>query len=347
MGDSVRPQPKCMPALHIHVHLRGNAGLPERRIVDERVLDRIHRIILRLQQERGRRPAGDLNVGIQREVSLADCQMSRIERHREIRAAALSVGGVHGGYRRFSKCVLIAATMCPPAEKPSTPILCGSICHCAAWKRTSPTVLCASSNAVRQSRYGPDLRARHAVFQQHARDSPGRQPITDFRAFKIDGQNVVASAGEHDDRNARVVAPWRIDRHRGLRDAVDIDPRLAGNQLWFTSGVHHRPGDLGPLDRLRIRDHTRPDRHLRMARRWLPGGLPRAQRRVSGGDGQKSQQSDSHSVPNFHCGRAWLFGTVFATGQLGLRLMLERFSTLTRLSAASGSKTRAPALYRE
>ena len=37
-----------MPALHIHVHLRGNAGFPERRIVDERVLYRIDRIIFGL-----------------------------------------------------------------------------------------------------------------------------------------------------------------------------------------------------------------------------------------------------------------------------------------------------------
>jgi len=37
---------------------------------------------------------------------------------------------------------------CPPAENSSTPILCRSMCHSAAWKRTSPTVLCASYNAI-------------------------------------------------------------------------------------------------------------------------------------------------------------------------------------------------------
>src|SRR5678816_4586817 len=52
------------------------------------------------------------------------------------------------GYRRFSKCVLIAADRCPPAENPSTPILCGSTCSSAARERTSLSARCASCSAV-------------------------------------------------------------------------------------------------------------------------------------------------------------------------------------------------------
>src|ERR1700690_700239 len=36
----------------------------------------------------------------------------------------------------------------PPAEKPSTPTLCGSICHSFACRRTRPTARCASSSAA-------------------------------------------------------------------------------------------------------------------------------------------------------------------------------------------------------
>src|SRR5207245_1518858 len=61
------------------------------------------------------------------------------------------------GYNRLAKFVLIAATKCPPAEKPSTPILCESICHSAACKRTKPIVLWASSNAIGDFGYAPDL----------------------------------------------------------------------------------------------------------------------------------------------------------------------------------------------
>src|SRR6266540_1845749 len=65
-------------------------------MIDERVLYRIDRIILRLQQERRRRAAGDLNIGIQREVLFGDRQMAWIESDGKIRAAALFVGRVHG-----------------------------------------------------------------------------------------------------------------------------------------------------------------------------------------------------------------------------------------------------------
>ena len=54
-------------------------------------------------------------------------QMPRIDSHRKIRG-----GTSTAGYKRFAKCVLIAADRCPPAENPSTPILCGSMCHSAA-----------------------------------------------------------------------------------------------------------------------------------------------------------------------------------------------------------------------
>src|SRR6185437_2761201 len=53
-----------------------------------------------------------------------------------------------GTYVRCAKCVLTAATRCPPAEKPITPTLCGSTCHCTACWRTSPNVRCASCSAV-------------------------------------------------------------------------------------------------------------------------------------------------------------------------------------------------------
>ena len=85
-----------MPALHVHVQLRGNAGLPQGRVIDERVLDRIGGIVLRVEQERRRRVAGDANVRIQLEVLLAHGQMTRIERHGEIRTAAFRVRRVHG-----------------------------------------------------------------------------------------------------------------------------------------------------------------------------------------------------------------------------------------------------------
>src|SRR6185312_9088581 len=118
-----------------------------------------------------------------------------------------------------------------------------------------------------------------------------RQPVTGFRAFKIDGQNVIAPAGEHDDGSARVASLRGVDGHRRLRDFADIDPRPAGHVLLATIGAYNRPGLLGSLDGPRVRDHARPYRHLLMARRWLPGGLRNA------GTCQRQQQRESHSRP--------------------------------------------------
>src|ERR1017187_3605988 len=123
-----------------------------------------------------------------------------------------------GGYKRFAKCVLIAADKCPPAENPSTPILCGSICHSAARKRTRPTVLCASSRAMGDSGYGPDFgygpTSVTRYFNSTHADPLGRQPITDLRAFKIDGQTLIAPTREDDDRRAGILSFWRVNRHR-------------------------------------------------------------------------------------------------------------------------------------
>src|SRR5260370_1163813 len=154
-----------MAALRVQMHLHGNSSLFQCNIVSQRVVYIVHVVILSLQQERRRRLAGDRNLRIQPEISIGVLRV----RNRKLLGALLSIpfrcgkrqlslsAASTAGYKRFAKCVLIAADRCPPAENPSTPILCGSMCHSAACKRSSPTVLCASSNAIGDSGYGPDF----------------------------------------------------------------------------------------------------------------------------------------------------------------------------------------------
>src|SRR3954468_1504719 len=97
------PHSERMSALRIQVQLDGNAGLPQRGMIDDRILDWIHGVILRLDQERRRRAAGDPNVGIQREVCFGYGQMSGIESDRKIWSAAYSVGRVDGRIESFVK----------------------------------------------------------------------------------------------------------------------------------------------------------------------------------------------------------------------------------------------------
>src|SRR5436190_15948644 len=128
------------------MHFYWNPGVLQRNVVNQRIVDTVHWVILGLQQESRGRPAGDGNIRIQ--LKLLVPEMPRIKGHCEIRAAASLSAASTVGYKRLSKCVLISATRCPPAENPSTPILCGSIWYSAARKRTSPNVLCASSSAI-------------------------------------------------------------------------------------------------------------------------------------------------------------------------------------------------------
>lgn len=140
-------------------------------------------------------------------------------------------------YKRRLKCVLTAATRCPPAENPSTPILCGPIPHSAAWNRTSPTVRCASSNAM------GDL---------------GTRQIAE-----------IATTRKYDYRSAGVLSRWGIDGHRRPRDPAG---HHGGRRL-----ITNRLGVFWSRHRHRIRPLARPYRHLRMSRRWLPDAHLRAQ----------------------------------------------------------------------
>jgi hypothetical protein len=130
------------------------------------------------------------------------------------------------------------------------------------------------STALCRSSFPFDIsRVVHEVFQQHTRDPFRRQPVTDFRAFKIDGKNLIAPAGKHYHRSAGILSLRRVDCHRRPRYVLHLNPRPAGNQRVLT----RRRRDLWPCRRLGIRHCPRPYRHLRMSRRWLPGRRLRAQ----------------------------------------------------------------------
>ncbi len=76
-----------------------------------------------------------------------------------------------------------------------------------------------------------------------------RAPVADFCAFQIDSQIQLAPAWKYDERCARILSVWRIDRHRRPRHVTDAHCRTAGDQKLFPS----RFSDLRPGDSLRIR----------------------------------------------------------------------------------------------
>ena len=77
--------------MRIQMHFDGNLRLPQRSIVNQRVLYTVHRVILRLQQKRRRSLVGDMNIRIQLINLGVEREMPRIKSHGKIRAAAFFV----------------------------------------------------------------------------------------------------------------------------------------------------------------------------------------------------------------------------------------------------------------
>jgi len=134
-------------------------------------------------------------------------------------------------------------------------------------------------------------RVGNAVLQQDARDSLGSQPVADLGAFQIHGQYLIAAARKHDHRGAGVFSRGRIDGHRRLRDVVYLHHLLAANQIVLP----RRLRDLRPRGRLRIGHSPRPDRHLRMSRRWLPARCRRSETGKRKHSKDKKLHQDPHS----------------------------------------------------
>src|SRR2546430_10419365 len=58
------------------------------------------------------------------------------------------------------------------------------------------------------------------VLEKDASYPPRCEPVTDFRAFKIDGKDLIAATRKNNGRGAGVVFGWRIDGEGWLRNVL-------------------------------------------------------------------------------------------------------------------------------
>ena len=85
----------------------------------------------------------------------------------------------------------------------------------------------------------------------------GGEPVTDFGAFEVDGEDLVAAAREDDDGGAGVVCGgWGVDGEGGVGDGVDVGPGAAGDEVFAASDadgfgwpVTGRASGMGPGQR--------------------------------------------------------------------------------------------------
>ena len=74
---------------------------------------------------------------------------------------------------------------------------------------------------------------RDAIFENDAGDAAGGEPVADFGAFEVDGEDVVAAAGKNDDCGAGGFGGGLIERERGGGDVAETDERFAGDEIVF------------------------------------------------------------------------------------------------------------------
>ena len=173
------------------MHLNGNASFLQRKVVNQRVIYRIDRIVLRLQQKRRRCLASDRNIRIQLKIFRSVLQhVPRIKGHGKVRTTAFFVGCIENG---------IQALLEIRADRRHEVPACGKAEHSDFVRIDVPLRGVEphqphGSLRIFQSHWRFWIRARsrrqvlagYAIFQQHTRNPLGRQPVADLCALEID-----------------------------------------------------------------------------------------------------------------------------------------------------------------
>ena len=85
------------------MHFCRDPGLLQRDVVNQRVVDTVHGIILGVQQKSRRRPARHRDIGIQLKLVRPNLEVSGVKGHGEIRAAAFFVRRIYSRIQTFVK----------------------------------------------------------------------------------------------------------------------------------------------------------------------------------------------------------------------------------------------------
>lgn len=310
-------QAEAVVAVRVEVHFGRHAGLFESDVISECLFHTVDVVVLGLEQKCGRHVFGDRNFGIQLIfVRGVLGHVAGIQRDGEIRAAAFAIGGIDGR---------VGAMIGMGADVGDEVAAGGKAEHADFVRINMPfggVVPNEAEGALRifQSgrrdgfemfvEAGDIMRAGsgHAVFQQHGRDAAGGEPIADFRAFEVDGQNGVAAAWKDNDGDTDVRTLGRIDRHGRLGHVLHGGPGFAADEV--CAGLE----ELG-TGGLKIRRRVRPDGYLGVAGRLPEVGL-RAQRRECAGE-QKSEKEWLHRWRRDNCGDSFL-SVIVRQGDSGL-----------------------------
>ncbi len=133
----------AVSTLGVDMQFGRNLGVLERQKVNGGVFD-MHRIVLGLHNEGWRGLFGNVDLRIGRKVLVCQSEVTGIDDHGKVRAAAELVGGIDRVVKTLIEVSAKGSSQVGPAEKPRTPIRFWSMCHSVAWERTIPRARWAS-----------------------------------------------------------------------------------------------------------------------------------------------------------------------------------------------------------
>ncbi len=174
----------------------------------------------------------DIRVG--RELLVGKGEVARIDDDRKVRAAAELVGGIDR----------VVKTLVKVSAEGSGKVGSGGESEDAGTVRINMP-LCGlgahdSKSALGILKRGRRLGIRpgigYAVFQEHASDARGVEPVADLGAFEVDGKNSVRASGKHHHSGASVLALRRVEGECRRRNVSDANDQLAGNHVVLGGG---------------------------------------------------------------------------------------------------------------
>ena len=140
-------------------------------------------------------------------------------------------------------------------------------------------------------RFGIRAGVGNAVLEKYAGNTGGVEPVADFRAFEVDGKDVIPAAWKNNDGRRRNAGACRfVERDGWDRNIAEVDERFSGDERVLSLrkiGFCERVGGC-------IWHAVRPDRNLRVAGRGLPPGLLRVKRDDGESESEQCDRASEH-----------------------------------------------------
>ena len=227
-------------------------------------MDVIDGVVFGLDDERGRGVGGDGDVRIQLKGCVFVPHVAGVKCDGEIRAAALFVGGIDGSVGAFIKVRASGGDEVAAGGEADDANPVGRDAIIRGFGPDEGDGALGIFEGHRRFAVGAFFVIRDAIFQQHGGDALGIEPVADFGAFEIDGEDLVPAAGKDNDGDAGVFLLRRVDGHGGFGDVVNKVEWFTGDEVGLGFDIFRAGRGVG------IGWGTGPNGNLGVADRRLP-----------------------------------------------------------------------------